>query len=63
MFGIGLPEILIVFVVVLLVFGPRRLPQIGQALGSSIRGFRKASREDDPPKPQLPEKESRALNG
>ncbi len=43
----GFGEILIVLVVVLLVFGANKIPQLGDALGKGIRNFRKASREDD----------------
>ena len=50
MFGFGLPEICIVLVILLGVAGPSRLPQLGQALGSSIRGFKKAVNGDDTPK-------------
>jgi len=41
MFGFGMPELCIVLVIVLLVAGPAKLPQLGQALGSSLRGFKK----------------------
>ena len=41
MFGIGMPELCVILVIVLLVAGPAKLPQFGQALGSSIRGFKK----------------------
>jgi sec-independent protein translocase protein TatA len=43
----GIGEILIVLVVVLLVFGANKIPQLGDAIGKGIRNFRKASREDD----------------
>ena len=43
MFGFGIPELLIVLVIVLVVFGAGRLPEIGGALGKSIRNFKKAS--------------------
>jgi sec-independent protein translocase protein TatA len=43
----GFGEILIVLVVVLLVFGANKIPQLGDALGKGIRNFRKSSREDD----------------
>ena len=43
MFGIGLPEMCVVLAVLLIVVGPGKLPQIGQALGSSIRDFKKAA--------------------
>jgi sec-independent protein translocase protein TatA len=38
--GIGIPELLIVLVVVLLVFGPKRLPQLGKQLGGGMREFK-----------------------
>lgn len=41
MFGIGLPELLVILVVALVVFGPGRLPEVGSALGKSIRDFKK----------------------
>jgi sec-independent protein translocase protein TatA len=43
MFGFGLPELIVVLVIVLVVFGAGRLPEIGGALGKSIRNFKKAS--------------------
>ena len=42
MFGLGVPELIVILVVALLVFGPGKLPEIGSALGRSIRDFRKA---------------------
>jgi sec-independent protein translocase protein TatA len=46
MFGsIGVPEILLVLLVILILFGARRLPEIGKGLGKGIREFKKASRE------------------
>jgi sec-independent protein translocase protein TatA len=47
MFGIGMPELFIILAIVLVVAGPSKLPQLGQALGSSIKGFRKAVSGDD----------------
>ncbi len=44
-FGIGLPEMILILVVALLVFGPKKLPEIGKSLGKAIRGFQEASRE------------------
>ncbi|UFS72045.1 twin-arginine translocase TatA/TatE family subunit [Geomonas sp. RF6] len=43
MFGFGLPELIVVLVIVLVVFGAGRLPEIGGALGKSIRNFKNAS--------------------
>lgn len=42
MFGFGLPEMCVVLAIILVVAGPSKLPQFGQALGSSIKGFKKA---------------------
>jgi len=47
MFGIGMPELIVVLVIVLVVFGAGRLPEIGGALGKSIRNFKKASEGKD----------------
>ncbi|BAY12557.1 TatA/E family twin arginine-targeting protein translocase [Calothrix sp. NIES-2098] len=44
-FGIGLPEMAVILVVALLVFGPKKLPEIGRSLGKAIRGFQEASNE------------------
>ena len=46
MFGsIGMPELIIILVIALIVFGPRKLPELGRSLGKSIGEFRKASNE------------------
>ncbi len=46
MFGsIGLPELIVIFVIALVVFGPRRLPEIGRQLGRTINEFKRASRD------------------
>ncbi len=57
MFGLGLPELLIILVIVVLLFGAGRLPQIGAGIGEGIRNFKKAMKKDDeidvtPPKPE-----------
>lgn len=44
-FGIGLPEMALIMVVALLVFGPKKLPEMGRSLGKAIRGFQDASKE------------------
>lgn len=45
MFGLGPAEVILVLIIALIVFGPGRLPEVGQALGKSIREFREASSE------------------
>lgn len=51
MFGLGIPEIVIIGVVAVLVFGPKRIPELGGALGKTLRGFKeeldKPDEEDD----------------
>lgn len=47
MFGIGMQELLLILVVVLLIFGANKLPEIGGGLGRAIRNFRRASSEPD----------------
>jgi len=44
-FGMGLPELAVILVLALLVFGPKKLPEIGRSLGKAIRGFQDASKE------------------
>ncbi len=42
MFGLGVPELLVILVVALLIFGPGKLPEIGAALGKGIRDFKRS---------------------
>ncbi len=44
-FGVGLPEMLVIFTVALLVFGPRKLPEIGRTLAKTLRSLQDASKE------------------
>ena len=45
MFGLGVPELLIILVIVVLLFGAGKLPQIGSGLGEGIRNFRKSMKQ------------------
>lgn len=53
--GIGLPEVLIILVIVLVVFGPKRLPDLGRSLGSGMREFKDSitgsSKDDEDDEP------------
>lgn len=48
MFGIGIPELVIILVIILVIFGAGKLPEIGGGLGKAIRNFRQATKESDP---------------
>jgi sec-independent protein translocase protein TatA len=58
--GLGVPELLIILVILLLVFGPKRLPQLGRQLGGGMREFKDSitgktkAEEDDDEQPSLP---------
>lgn len=61
MFGsIGMPELLVIFVIALLVFGPRRLPDVGRSIGEAIRGFKKALDEPENSSLEGTEKQTKA---
>ena len=45
--SIGIPELVLILVIALVVFGPGKLPEIGKAVGKSLREFRSASKEDN----------------
>ena len=48
-FGMGVPELIIILVVVLIIFGPKNLPKLGTAIGKGIKSLREgmASKDDD----------------
>jgi len=46
MFGFGMPELIVILVILLVIFGPGKLPQLGASLGGAIRSFKKASEEE-----------------
>ncbi len=47
MFGIGMPELIVILVIILIIFGAGKLPQIGEGLGKGIRNFKKATTAKD----------------
>ncbi len=50
MFGLGWPEVAIIAIAALLIFGPKKIPEIGSSLGKTLRGFKEEinNREEDP---------------
>jgi len=53
-FGIGVPELLLIFGVLILLFGATKLPSLAKGLGQSIKEFKKATQDDDTPEPKSP---------
>jgi sec-independent protein translocase protein TatA len=46
MFGLGMPELIVILVIILIIFGAGKLPEIGSGIGRGIRNFKKATDED-----------------
>jgi sec-independent protein translocase protein TatA len=45
--GLGIPELLIILVIIILIFGANRLPEIGRGIGKGIKNFKEAGKEDE----------------
>lgn len=50
MFGIGMPELIIILVIILIIFGAGKLPEIGAGMGKAIKSFKSATADDEPKK-------------
>ena len=53
--GIGFPELMIILVIIMIIFGAGKLPEIGSAFGNSIRNFKKSMKEAEENAEELPE--------
>jgi len=53
--SLGVPELMIIFLIIIVLFGANRLPQIGKGIGEGIRNFKKGVKEGEEPD-QIPEK-------
>jgi sec-independent protein translocase protein TatA len=58
MFGIGMPELIIILVIILIIFGAGKLPEIGAGMGKAIRNFKKATSDADKKDPDKIEEDS-----
>ncbi|MEM1393912.1 MAG: TatA/E family twin arginine-targeting protein translocase [Cyanobacteria bacterium P01_H01_bin.150] len=47
MFGLGFPEMAVIGIVAILIFGPKKIPELGSALGKTLRGFKDEMKKDD----------------
>ena len=55
MMGIGFPELMIILVIIMIIFGAGKLPEIGSAFGNSIRNFKKSMKDAEQENDELPE--------
>ena len=50
MFGLGMPELVIILVIIVIIFGAVKLPEIGSGIGKGIKNFKDATKKEDEPK-------------
>jgi len=62
MAGLGVPELAIIFLIIIVLFGASKIPQIGKGLGEGIRNFKKGIKEGEDEHAQIPEKSTTTQN-
>ena len=63
MFGLGWPEVGVIAIAAILIFGPKKIPELGSALGKTLRGFKDEISPSLEPEDSAPDQENSAGNG